>query len=61
LARGCGEQAGGDAVVVVDLGGGLAGKGPQNSTGILTRCPLKEVGAARNRVSRAGQSKPSPM
>jgi hypothetical protein len=55
-----GEHTGKDVVVVVDLGGGLAGVGPQDSPGVLDDASLEGDRATRNRVSRAGQSKPSP-
>ncbi len=59
--KGRGEDSGRDVVVVVDLGGGLAGVGPQIRPAYWTRRPLKVMGAARKRVSSAGQSKPSPI
>ena len=46
LGQGRAEDAGQDVVVVVHLGGGLAGVGPQDPSGVLDEPPLKAIGAS---------------
>jgi hypothetical protein len=46
--------------VVVDLGSGLAGVGRQDMPGVLVEPSFRLISAARNRISRTGQPKPSP-
>ena len=41
MARDAASTLVGDVVVVVDLGGCLAGKGPKNSPGVLDEVPSK--------------------
>ena len=41
MARDAASALVGDVVVVVDLGGCLAGKGPKNSPGVLDEVPSK--------------------
>jgi hypothetical protein len=48
-------------VIVVHFGGGLVGERPQNAADVRHEAALDAIGAARKRVLRAGQSKPSPM
>jgi hypothetical protein len=48
FGEGCREDAGGDVVEVVDLGCGLAGKRPQNSSGVLDEVPSKEIGGVED-------------
>jgi len=53
----CGENSRPQVVVVVNPGGCLARLGRKLRPAYWTRRPLNAIGAARNRVSRAGQSK----
>ncbi len=64
FGEGRGEHAGGGGggggvAIVVDLGGCLARIRAQDAPGVLDQGPLNATGAARNRVSSTGQSKPS--
>jgi len=49
------------AVVLLHGYGEHSGAGRSTRPAYCTSGPLNAIGAARNRVSRAGQSKPSPM
>lgn len=57
FGQGCGKNSRAQVVVVVNLGGCLARMGRKMRPAYWTRRPLNAIGAARNRVSRAGQSK----
>lgn len=61
FGQGCGENSRAQVVVVVNLGGCLARVKPQDAARVLDETVFEPIGAARDRISCAWQSKPSPM